>query len=210
MESDLCKDCPAGDANDMRQCCKNSRLGAEKQIVTIWRPIATAPKDGKPFSTYTPGHEGSYDTAGWDDKIGDFWKDGCGFQYVTHWTRFEDGYEPTIGICENCFKPFASGNVVLIYDDIWMHGDCDHPYRLEVRPAENTPPASILLGEQEMIYPLPPVLQKALGEADDTLAKLSASLTEWDTELFAKEIAVIAQERADIAAINKPARPAEK
>lgn len=52
-----------------------------------WRPIETAPEDGSEFMTYIPGMEGSdaFDFARWDEESGFFWKDKCGFIYVTHW-----------------------------------------------------------------------------------------------------------------------------
>lgn len=105
-----------------------------------------------------------------------------------------------IGQCENCLQPFAIGNVVLIYDDVWMHADCEHPYMLEVEPAEGTPPPCILLGEQGMIYPLPCVVQNAISGSRASIGTMAASLAEQDMAMFEQEIAVINQERENIAA----------
>jgi hypothetical protein len=52
-----------------------------------WRPIATAPKDGTWFLTYSAGSDDycypNFDFAKWDE---DGWaKWGCGFDQATHW-----------------------------------------------------------------------------------------------------------------------------
>lgn len=54
-----------------------------------WEDIATAPRDGSTFITYSPpfheGMEGHVDTAGWMPDKGEFWKGSCGWDSVTHW-----------------------------------------------------------------------------------------------------------------------------
>lgn len=58
--------------------------------MTDWQPIATAPRDGRKFITYSPNldPEDTYDVAQWDDDWDAFAKQNCGFQYVTHWQDF--------------------------------------------------------------------------------------------------------------------------
>jgi hypothetical protein len=59
-----------------------------------WRPIATAPKDGSWFATWSPlddGSEGNLDKAQWDEQEGCFLKVCCGWPYVTHWAPFLPG-----------------------------------------------------------------------------------------------------------------------
>ncbi len=54
-----------------------------------WQPIETAPKDGSTFLTFSPpalkDPNPDYDTAGYNIETGQFWKAGCGWQWVTHW-----------------------------------------------------------------------------------------------------------------------------
>lgn len=63
---------------------------AQINVGIDWRPIETAPKDGSTFITYSPpfreGEDPDIDTAGYIIAEDEFWKCGCGFQYVTHWT----------------------------------------------------------------------------------------------------------------------------
>lgn len=51
-----------------------------------WQPIASAPRDGTTFLTFTPGEPAyQYDLAQFDTAHDEFGKWGCGFQYCTHW-----------------------------------------------------------------------------------------------------------------------------
>ncbi|CAN5336469.1 hypothetical protein BH10PSE12_BH10PSE12_02830 [soil metagenome] len=50
-----------------------------------WHLIATAPKDGSWFITFTPSPGEPFDFAVWEEDYQDFCKVGCGYQYATHW-----------------------------------------------------------------------------------------------------------------------------
>lgn len=55
-----------------------------------WKPIATAPRDGTWFMTYTADDRDDYcypnfDFAKWCPETEDWAKCGCGFEQATHW-----------------------------------------------------------------------------------------------------------------------------
>jgi hypothetical protein len=55
-----------------------------------WQPVETAPRDGEPFLCYMDGGwNNGMDFARFDPELEEFVKDGCGWQYVTHWVRIE-------------------------------------------------------------------------------------------------------------------------
>jgi hypothetical protein len=62
-----------------------------------WQPIATAPKDGSPFATYSRCINGEkhycYGIARWVGEWDIFSKYDCGFEFITHWAPLTEPSE---------------------------------------------------------------------------------------------------------------------